>query len=116
MIKKFFLASLIGALVILAGACQKTENTANSNNANSGDKSTTVTSTGPDNSQVVTTVDPNGVKTETRTFTGNPQSGRLVGLLTRKDLLQVRATVVRAEAERRAFFRSRDARRTQVGA
>jgi chloride channel protein, CIC family len=46
----------------------------------------------------------------------DPQSGRLVGLLTRKDLLQVRATVVRAEAERRAFFRSRDARRTQVGA
>ena len=46
----------------------------------------------------------------------DPQSGRLVGLLTRKDLLQVRATVVRAEAERRAFFRSRDTRRTQVGA
>jgi CIC family chloride channel protein len=45
----------------------------------------------------------------------DPQSGRLVGLLTRKDLLQVRATVVRAEAERRAFFRSRDTRRTQVG-
>lgn len=35
----------------------------------------------------------------------DPQSGRLVGLLTRKDLLQVRATVVRSEAERRAFFR-----------
>ena len=35
----------------------------------------------------------------------DPQTGRLVGLLTRKDLLQVRATVVRAEAERRAFFR-----------
>ncbi|GJE11782.1 MULTISPECIES: chloride channel protein [Methylobacterium] len=35
----------------------------------------------------------------------DPQSGRLVGLLTRKDLLQVRATVVRGEAERHAFFR-----------
>lgn len=35
----------------------------------------------------------------------DPQTGRLVGSLTRKDLLQVRATVVRAEAERRAFFR-----------
>ncbi|MCJ2068053.1 chloride channel protein [Methylobacterium sp. J-030] len=35
----------------------------------------------------------------------DPTSGRLVGLLTRKDLLQVRATVVRAEAERRAFYR-----------
>lgn len=33
------------------------------------------------------------------------ESGALVGLLTRKDLLQVRAATVRAEAERRAFFR-----------
>jgi len=46
----------------------------------------------------------------------DPLSGRLVGLLTRKDLLQVRATVVRAEAERRAFFRrSRGERRTGLG-
>ncbi|MDP4004278.1 chloride channel protein [Methylobacterium sp. NEAU K] len=35
----------------------------------------------------------------------DPESGALVGLLTRKDLLQVRATVVRAEGDRRAFFR-----------
>jgi CBS domain-containing protein len=35
----------------------------------------------------------------------DPESGALVGLLTRKDLLQVRATTVRAEAERRAYFR-----------
>ena len=34
----------------------------------------------------------------------DPQNGALVGLLTRKDLLQVRAGVVRSEAERRAFF------------
>ena len=33
------------------------------------------------------------------------ETGALVGLLTRKDLLQVRATVVRSEAERRAYFR-----------
>jgi chloride channel protein, CIC family len=46
----------------------------------------------------------------------DPQTGRLVGLLTRKDLLQVRATVVRAEAERRAFFRSRGVRRARTGA
>ena len=31
-------------------------------------------------------------------------SGALVGLLTCKDLLQVRATVVRSERERRAFL------------
>jgi CIC family chloride channel protein len=47
----------------------------------------------------------------------DPQSGRLVGLLTRKDLLQVRATVVRAEAERRAFFRKGlSGRRARSGA
>ncbi|WP_342107064.1 chloride channel protein [Methylobacterium sp. SI9] len=47
----------------------------------------------------------------------DPQSGRLVGLLTRKDLLQVRATVVRAEAERSAFFRrGRNERRAGSGA
>ncbi|MBV9785116.1 MAG: chloride channel protein [Acidisphaera sp.] len=34
----------------------------------------------------------------------DPQSGALVGLLTRKHLLQVRATVTRSEGERRAFF------------
>ena len=36
-----------------------------------------------------------------------PRTGELVGLLTRKDLLQVRATVARAEGERRAYFRRR---------
>ncbi len=33
------------------------------------------------------------------------ETGRLVGLVTRKDLLQVRAAVARAEGERRAYFR-----------
>ena len=35
----------------------------------------------------------------------DPKTGGLVGILTRKDLLQVRATVARAEGERRAYFR-----------
>jgi CIC family chloride channel protein len=34
----------------------------------------------------------------------DPRTGVLVGLLTRKDLLQVRASVVRSEGERRAYF------------
>lgn len=47
----------------------------------------------------------------------DPQTGSLVGLLTRKDLLQVRATVVRAEAERRAFYRKgRGERRARMEA
>lgn len=47
----------------------------------------------------------------------DPRTGGLVGLLTRKDLLQVRATVVRAEAERRAFYRKgRGERRARMEA
>lgn len=34
----------------------------------------------------------------------DPQTGELVGLVTRKDLLQVRAAVARSESERLAFF------------
>jgi CBS domain-containing protein len=40
----------------------------------------------------------------------DPATGALVGLLTRKDLLRVRATVARSEGERRAFFRASGAR------
>jgi len=35
----------------------------------------------------------------------DPQTGRLVGLLTRKDLLRVRATASRTEVERQAYFK-----------
>ncbi len=42
----------------------------------------------------------------------DPDSGRLVGLLTRKDLLQVRAALVRAEGERQATFARRGAARS----
>ncbi|MCJ2123494.1 chloride channel protein [Methylobacterium sp. J-077] len=45
----------------------------------------------------------------------DPECGALVGLLTRKDLLQVRATTVRAEAERRAYFRRDRARAGAIG-
>jgi CBS domain-containing protein len=34
----------------------------------------------------------------------DPTTGRLVGLITRKDLLQVRASVTQSEGERRAYF------------
>ncbi len=42
----------------------------------------------------------------------DPESGVIVGLLTRRDLLQVRATTVRAETERRAFRAGLRIRRT----
>lgn len=40
-----------------------------------------------------------------------PTSGKLVGLLTRKDLLLVRTRATQAESERRAYFRALLARR-----
>jgi CIC family chloride channel protein len=45
----------------------------------------------------------------------DPESGALVGLLTRKDLLRVRATTARAEGERRAYFRRGRARAGAIG-
>ncbi|MDP4023171.1 chloride channel protein [Methylobacterium sp. NEAU 140] len=46
----------------------------------------------------------------------DPATGTLIGLLTRRDLLKVRATTVRAEAERRAYFARRRAGRGTAGA
>jgi CIC family chloride channel protein len=37
----------------------------------------------------------------------DPQTGRLIGLVTRKDLLQVRASVRQSEGERRAYLAPR---------
>ncbi|WP_407942978.1 hypothetical protein [Methylorubrum podarium] len=42
----------------------------------------------------------------------DPETGALVGLLTRRDLLQVRASTVRAETERRAYRAMLRVRRT----
>jgi len=78
MIKRFCLLFFIGTLAMLIGACQQTENSTNSN------QPAATTSTAPDNSQVVTTTDKNGVKTETRTFSGNPRVSRVVVTTTRE--------------------------------
>jgi hypothetical protein len=78
MIKKFCTALLIGTIALLTGACQKTENTTTS------DQPAATTSTAPDNSQVVTTTDKNGMKTQTRTFSGNPRVSKVVVTTTRE--------------------------------
>lgn len=44
----------------------------------------------------------------------DPESGRLVGIVTRRDLLQVRAEVLRSEDERRAFLAKRNPLRTRA--
>jgi DNA-binding NarL/FixJ family response regulator len=74
---------MIAALAILATACsQANESNGNTNaaaNTNTSDTaSTSMTTTGPDNSEITTTTDSNGVKTETRTFKDNPRVSKVV--------------------------------------
>lgn len=78
MIKKSLVSIMIAALAILAGGCQKsTESNANAN-ANAGETAATTTTTGPDNSEITTTTDANGVKTQTRVFRGNSRVSKVV--------------------------------------
>jgi len=60
-------------LVALAAGCTKTNDTASQNAAVEN-----TTKLGPDNSEIATKVDANGVKTEERTFHGNPRIARVV--------------------------------------
>jgi hypothetical protein len=65
------------ALAVFAAACNTPETTNVNVNANLATPSTT-TRPGPDNSTITTTTDANGVKTETRTFNGNPRVSKVV--------------------------------------
>lgn len=81
--KEILIGIMIAALAILATACsQANESNGNTNaaaNTNTSDTaSTSMTTTGPDNSEITTTTDSNGVKTETRTFKDNPRVSKVV--------------------------------------
>ena len=81
--KEILIGIMIAALAILATACSQTnESNGNTNaaaNTNTSDTaSTSMTTTGPDNSEITTTTDSNGVKTETRTFKDNPRVSKVV--------------------------------------
>jgi DNA-binding NarL/FixJ family response regulator len=81
--KEILTGIMIAALAILATACSQTnESNGNTNaaaNTNTSDTaSTSMTTTGPDNSEITTTTDSNGVKTETRTFKDNPRVSKVV--------------------------------------
>ena len=68
---------LLTLLAFLPG-CNKADETANTNaNANTA-APTTTTRTGPDNSEITTTTDANGVTTETRVFKNNPRVSKVV--------------------------------------
>src|SRR3989440_8548243 len=73
--KKLRIMILIGTVGVLTAGCQRTQDATNTN-ANV-DSNSAMTTTGPDNSEI-TTANENGVRTETRTFRGNPRVSRVV--------------------------------------
>jgi hypothetical protein len=73
--KQFLIGLIITALAVLGVACSGSSESNTNANANTGD---TASTTAPDNSEVTTTTDSNGVKTETRTFKNNPRVSKVV--------------------------------------
>ncbi len=74
-------ALMISSLGLFAAGCSQTE-TATNPNANTATAATT--KPGPDNSEITTRVDANGVKTEERVFRNNPRVSKVV-VTTTKD-------------------------------
>lgn len=67
------------ALLAFVPGCNNTDNAnANANLAATAATPTTTTRTGPDNSEITTTTDANGVTTETRVFKNNPRVSKVV--------------------------------------
>jgi hypothetical protein len=75
MLLKIATASL--ACAFLLAGCSKSSETTTNNNANSS-AAVATSRPGPDNSEISTTTDANGVKTETRTFKNNPHISKIV--------------------------------------
>lgn len=77
MTKKFLMMAII-LLAALVSSCSKAAETTNANaNANTTEP-TASTKSAPDNSEITTSVDANGVKTETRVFKANPRISKVV--------------------------------------
>jgi PAB1-binding protein PBP1 len=76
---KLLIGFAVATLAAASAGCSTTDNAnANANaNANSAVASNT-TQPGPDNSEITTSVDANGVKTETRVFHNNPRVAKVV--------------------------------------
>lgn len=75
MSKKLLIAFTVTVLMTFAVGCATTDQTANANLNAAGEASTR---TGADNSEITTTTDANGVKTETRVFRNNPRVSKVV--------------------------------------
>ena len=78
MSKKFCLMTLVLLAAFAAGCSSSNEAATANSNANTATETTPTTRPAPDNSEVMTMVDANGVKTETRTFRNNPRISKVV--------------------------------------
>jgi hypothetical protein len=76
---KLLIGFAVATLAAASAGCSTTDNANTNANANA---NTTVASNttqpGPDNSEITSTVDANGVKTETRVFHNNPRVAKVV--------------------------------------
>ena len=75
MSKNFYFSLVLSAVAVLGLACNQADSVSN-NNANA--NAEVATRMGPDNSEITTTTDANGVKTETRVFRNNPRVSKVV--------------------------------------
>jgi len=87
--KKLLTVMAVAVLAMFGASCTTTDQ-ANANMA-------TTTRTAPDGSEITTTTDANGVKTETRVFRGNPRVSRVVVTTTRDGRRTARAYSPRGE-------------------
>ena len=76
---KIAAAIAVAGLMISAAGCSSTSNENANANANTSETvATNSTRPGPDDSEITTSVDANGVKTETRVFHNNPRVSKVV--------------------------------------
>src|SRR5687767_10704162 len=81
---------MIMMLAALAAGCSQNQVASDNANANATAAASPVTTAGPDNSEITTSVDATGTRTETRTFRDNPRISRVV-VTTRDGRRTVRA-------------------------
>lgn len=75
MLKKTIIGLTIALMSVAMLSCQQAQETNANANANAGE---TATRTAPDNSEITTTTDSNGTRTETRVFRDNPRVSKVV--------------------------------------
>jgi hypothetical protein len=71
---KLLIVIAVAILAVAGAGCNTTDNA----NANANMAATATTTAGPDNSEITTSTDATGVKTETRVFRNNPRVSKVV--------------------------------------